>query len=89
MCKYLGGIRPEEKNPGFSHFTIKPYFSPSLTYASGWHKTPYGNVRCFWKREENGIKMVVEIPANSSATVVTNDMEEMGSGVYTFTLKGQ
>ncbi len=68
--KELAGIRPDEQNAGFKHFYIKPYYEKSLDFVTAEHDCLYGKIRSEWKKNENSVEMLVEIPANTTSTVV-------------------
>ena len=50
----IGGIRIDEKSPGFRHFLIKPGIVGDLTYAHAEYHSPYGTITSKW-RLKNGI----------------------------------
>jgi alpha-L-rhamnosidase len=55
---------------GFKHFDIQPFFPESLEFAKATHDCMYGQIRSEWKREGEDINMVIEVPANTTSTVV-------------------
>jgi alpha-L-rhamnosidase len=68
--KYLGGIRPTEEHPGYKHFIIKPYFPDGLNWVRSSTSSSYGRIESNWDRAEDGIVMDVNIPFNSSSTII-------------------
>jgi len=68
--KELTGIRPDPNSVGFKHFYIQPFFPESLEFAKATHDCMYGQIRSEWKREGEDINMVIEVPANTTSTVV-------------------
>ena len=50
----IGGIRIDEKSPGFRHFLIKPAVVGDLTFARTRYRSPYGPIVSNW-RMENGM----------------------------------
>lgn len=68
--KELTGIRPDPAHVGFKHFFIQPYFPEALDFAKASHDCMYGQIRSEWKREGEGIAMVIEVPANTTSTIV-------------------
>ncbi|MBN2327009.1 MAG: family 78 glycoside hydrolase catalytic domain, partial [Candidatus Omnitrophica bacterium] len=50
MFKHIGGLQPDPANPGFKHFFIHPQFFPDLAWATVEHRSPYGLIRCAWRR---------------------------------------
>lgn len=65
--KGLGGINPDEGEPGFKHVLLKPNFVTDFFSAS--HDGPYGRIVSSWKRVGNTIEYTVVVPPNSTATV--------------------
>lgn len=78
MC----GINVEGKN----HFVIKPIPGGNFKYANGEYNSVYGLVKSNWEIENNTYKYHIEIPANTSATIVLKDGRtfEVETGVYDF-----
>jgi alpha-L-rhamnosidase len=68
--KELAGIRPDYNNVGFKHFYIKPYFEESLDFVKASHDCLYGKIKSEWKRKDGNIEMVIEVPANTTSTIV-------------------
>ncbi|MBR9999191.1 MAG: family 78 glycoside hydrolase catalytic domain [Cyclobacteriaceae bacterium] len=67
--KYLAGIRPDERQPGFSHFYIDPFFPDDLQWVNAEVDTWYGRIACNWKKMPRGISVSLAVPFNTSATV--------------------
>ncbi len=70
LYKGLGGIQPDEQQPGFKNILLRPNFVEGLTEFSAEHTSPYGKIISSWKRTSGGIEWIVNIPGNSSATVL-------------------
>jgi len=68
--KELTGIRPDPEHVGFKHFFIQPFFPESLEFAEATHDCMYGQIRSEWKRVGEEISMVIEIPANTTSTII-------------------
>ncbi len=84
MVNTLAGINYDEKRPGFEHIIIKPDYIKDLQFAKGSYQSVKGLISSEWKREAGKIKLIVEIPANSKATVYTDREEQVGSGRHEF-----
>jgi alpha-L-rhamnosidase len=67
--KGLGGIKPDEHQPGFKNVLLSPNFVTGLTHFEASHEGPYGTITSSWKRTGNSISYTVTIPANSTATL--------------------
>ncbi len=85
--EYLGGIRPDEKCPGFKHIILKPDFDiQEIVGVKASHPSPYGIIRSEWYRKEGKIIWKIEIPANTTAELHMPDgkIKEIGSGINKF-----
>jgi alpha-L-rhamnosidase len=69
LYKGIGGIKPDEKNPGFKNVLLAPHFVAGLDSFYATHDGPYGNIVSSWKREGKGVIYNLVIPANSTAQV--------------------
>lgn len=87
--KSLAGIVPDEKEPGFKHFYIKPSLVGDLQYAKAEHQTLYGNVVSDWKIERGQFSLSIQVPVNTTATVTlpNGSTTVVGSGAHTFKTK--
>jgi alpha-L-rhamnosidase len=68
--KALAGINPDESAPGFLHTNLKPNPVPGLDHAEGWHESPYGVVRCGWRKTAGGLTLDIEVPQGTTATLM-------------------
>jgi len=71
--KALGGIFPDEKQPGFKNVMLKPNFVPGLEHFEASHDGPYGTIVSAWIKQRRGVEYKVEIPANSTATLALDE----------------
>ncbi|RZJ78945.1 MAG: hypothetical protein EOO20_27340, partial [Chryseobacterium sp.] len=100
--KGIGGIKIDEKQPGFKNILLKPHFVQGLSHFTASHKGPYGTIVSSWKRNGKSINYDVKIPANSSATLTIDEIEgkkvylndklvgnnfELAAGKYSFEIK--
>ena len=69
MHKGLGGIYPDEKQPGFKHIILKPYFPKGLNSFKATHDTPYGKITSSWTRKGNILTYTAIVPPNTTATL--------------------
>lgn len=70
MYKTISGIKPDATNPGYKHFIIKPEPGGKFTTANATLETLYGKISSKWVIEDGMFKLDVNVPANTSATVV-------------------
>ena len=66
--------------------TIRPYTDPRLVFAKGTYDSPAGKICSAWEYEGEKIRIDVEIPTNTRATVILPDGEiyKVGPGAYTY-----
>ena len=81
------GLNPDEENPGWKHFIVKPQPGGDLTFARGEYKSIRGTIVSDWKIEGKTFKLSVTVPPNCTATVIMPGEEEgktIESGTYQF-----
>jgi alpha-L-rhamnosidase len=85
----LAGITPDEANPGYKHFFIRPQLVEGISWAKASKDTPYGVCEVSWKQGNGSFEMDVEIPVGSSATAILPNGEEMklASGIHRVSCK--
>jgi alpha-L-rhamnosidase len=69
MYRVAAGLDTYDDAPGYKHIRIEPHIGGGLTSASAILQTYYGRVISGWKIEDNKVVLVIEIPANTTATV--------------------
>ena len=67
MYRTLSGVSALE--PGYQKMLIAPEAGNGVTWADFSHRTPYGTVATSWKQTDDGMKLDVTIPGNSTAEV--------------------
>lgn len=67
--KALGGIFPDENQPGFKNIILKPNFVSGLSHFEASHESPYGTIVSSWTRKGRTIEYNVTVPTNSMATL--------------------
>jgi len=67
---WLGGIEPNADAIGFDKFTLQPQFLETLDWVRCTHRSVRGPITCNWKRRGDSIALDIEIPVNTSATLV-------------------
>ena len=65
----LGGIKQEENSVSFRNIIIRPEIVGDLKWVKASYHSPYGIIRSEWEKGKTMIKLRVEIPANTNATV--------------------
>lgn len=67
----LGGIKQAETSVAFKNIVIEPEVVGDVTSCSTSFDSPYGTIACEWKLDENnGLSLNVEIPCNTTASVI-------------------
>jgi alpha-L-rhamnosidase len=86
MYGVVAGIRIDEAQPGYKHILIAPRPGGGLTYARASIDSVYGKVSSDWQIVDGKLKLKVEIPPNTTATVSLpqGKTEEVGSGSWEF-----
>jgi alpha-L-rhamnosidase len=70
FTKGIGGIRATPDQNGYPpSYIIKPHLVGDLSYADTSIPSPYGPIVSNWKRSGDEVKLHVEIPPNTTATV--------------------
>ncbi len=65
----LAGINPDPENPGFKHTIIMPNVVDELDFANTTYSSIYGDITSNWEYKNGVLKLHVEIPANTTASV--------------------
>lgn len=67
------GITPAR--PGYREIAFKPVFMPGLDFADYVLQTVRGECRCFWRRDNGGAEVEVQVPVNTEATLALPNPE--------------
>ena len=70
MFQSIGGLVPDAASPAFKHFTIRPRPGGTLRHAEVTYQSPHGIIVSGWTLKDNQFSLDVEVPVNSSATIV-------------------
>ena len=73
LFKTMCGIRIDGEN----HFVIAPKPGGSLTHAKAVYHSIYGTVECGWEKTEGGYLFRISIPANTTATFILPEGEQV------------
>jgi alpha-L-rhamnosidase len=90
LYTHVAGIEIDIENPGYKHFKLAPHPGGGLTNAEAEFESMYGKIKSVWKIDGGNFIYDIEIPANTTATVVlpgSKEPKELGSGKYSFTVK--
>ncbi|MDR0560344.1 MAG: glycoside hydrolase family 78 protein [Prevotellaceae bacterium] len=64
----IGGIRPDEANPGYRHVFIEPQIPEGVSWAKVTKETPYGTIAVNWEKQNGQIKFNIAIPVGCTAS---------------------
>jgi alpha-L-rhamnosidase len=65
----LAGISENEEGPGFRKMIIKPAVVGDLKWVKGNYQSVSGEIKSHWNLEGNQFSLLLQIPANTEATV--------------------
>lgn len=65
----LGGILPDENEPGYKHVFIQPQLVESLTWVEVSKDTPYGLLNVKWEKTNTTFAMTIHVPIGCEATL--------------------
>lgn len=77
LYETVGGLK--NTAAGYKTFEINPTLTDSLSYAKVNFHSMYGEIKAAWERNENGIAIKLQVPANSTAKVYfpTNNISKI------------
>jgi alpha-L-rhamnosidase len=75
MYERIAGISPLE--PGYKKILIAPVPGRQLNYATAEYNSIYGKISSGWEKVDNGLKLEVTIPPNTSSKIVIPMKEGM------------
>lgn len=67
--KGLGGIFPDEEQPGFRHIILRPNFVQGLGQFEARHTSPYGEIVSGWTRKGSKVVYEAVVPDGATATL--------------------
>ncbi len=77
LYRVIAGIEIDSEYPGYKHVRIQPVIGGKLTYAKGRYESIYGTMRSEWRVEKEQVVLQVEIPCNTTATVLLRDATQV------------
>ncbi len=69
LYRVIAGLDIDERDPGYKHILIRPHPGGGLTHAKARHNSLYGAIESGWRVEGGQMKVNIEIPPNTTATV--------------------
>ncbi|SCD21501.1 Alpha-L-rhamnosidase [Proteiniphilum saccharofermentans] len=66
----MAGIKSDDELIAFKKIIMRPHFDiQDLSYVNASYKTPYGDVKSYWKKDLERLEWIVSVPPNSTAVV--------------------
>jgi alpha-L-rhamnosidase len=69
LHQYIAGLKLDEDQPAYRHFTVRPHPGGGLTSAATTHESPYGRIEVSWQLVDDGLSVEVLVPPGTSADV--------------------
>lgn len=73
MYRVVAGIDLDSENPGYKHIHIKPQPGQGITFAEAKLESMFGEIKSAWVKNAEGMEININIPSNTTATVVLPD----------------
>jgi alpha-L-rhamnosidase len=70
LYTYVAGIKIDNENPGYKHFFLAPHPGGGLTNVNATFESVHGEIKSAWKIDGGNMVYEVEVPANTTATVI-------------------
>jgi alpha-L-rhamnosidase len=86
LHRTVAGVAPDADEPGYRHVVVKPQPGDRLSSACATLRSRYGPISVDWRVEGSELRVHVEIPPNTTATVALPDgsATTVGSGARSF-----
>lgn len=75
LYRYVAGINLDPENPGYKHIILKPRPGGGFTNAHAEYESLYGKIVSKWNIIDKKMVYEVEIPVNTTATVLLPDTQ--------------
>jgi alpha-L-rhamnosidase len=69
LHKYIGGIAPDESDPGFRRIVFRPGIGSGVSSAYSAHESMYGRVSCAWNVQDDVLTLELQIPTGCTGTL--------------------
>lgn len=73
LYRVVAGIGIDEAAPGYKHVIFAPQTGGGLTQVSAHYDSHYGTVAVRWEKADDTVLLTVDVPVNTSATIVLED----------------
>jgi alpha-L-rhamnosidase len=65
----LAGIRQPDNGVAYRELVIRPELVGDVTWVKASYHCPYGWIRSEWKKTKDMVEVLIDIPANTTATI--------------------
>lgn len=79
VWKVVGGLNPDDSNPGFKNFLVKPEPGGGVTNAFTSFNSVHGLILCTWTNGPGAYILNVTVPANATATIYLPSTNSLNS----------
>jgi alpha-L-rhamnosidase len=69
MWRVIVGLNPDETQPGWKHFHVRPIPGRGLSWVRGEYRSVRGPICSEWRTENGRFVLNVTVPPNTTATV--------------------
>lgn len=70
LYNHVAGLNIDPDKPGYKHILLKPHPGGGLSFANAEFLSQYGKIKSSWKIKDQNFFYEVEIPANTSASLL-------------------
>ena len=67
--RYVAGLSPSRRGPGFRHSVVRPHLDPRLDWARAQRKCGTETLSTRWAREGDQLTLTVNVPHEASSTI--------------------
>ena len=69
VWRELAGVNPDDEQPGYKHFVLRPHPCPGLTWVKAEYDSIRGKIVSDWTQEERQFTLRINVPVGTTATV--------------------
>lgn len=73
LYRVAAGIEIDEAAPGYKHAVISPRIGGGLQWVTASYESLYGPVAVRWEREGGNITLTMDVPVNTTATILLEE----------------
>lgn len=84
LYRVAAGIEIDEAAPGYKHAIVAPQTGGSLEWVSASYESLYGPVAVRWEKACRTVTLTVDVPVNTTASILLEEGAEAPKGCLTF-----